>query len=371
MSIVSQNFFTAPHTRINLFCLKNPKISTPLHLKPLKTPLIFRSQKPHLDKIEFLQCHQWKVKSFDSEGTVNGQVSAEYEFNFDGFLSILEFLCLLSSAVVAIGFAVNSWVLGSQKWLGNRVLAAQCVVLVGGVIIGSVIRRRQWRRICMNKFSRSGSDLKGVNLLERIEKVEEDLRSSATIIRVLTRQLEKLGIRFRVTRKTLKDPITEVDALVGSINVRSDYPSGWPSGLGLGLPCWRSQVRNPLPAKARGLPSGSSSSHRACLVRAAMLAQKNSEATRALALQGERLEKELGEIQKVLLAMQDQQHKQLELILAIGKTGKLFENKQGLSQDPNKKTNDMSNTAADGFPQLGVNQIQALKRQRETNNDRI
>uniref|UniRef100_A0A0V0HYY7 Putative ovule protein n=1 Tax=Solanum chacoense TaxID=4108 RepID=A0A0V0HYY7_SOLCH len=313
MSIVSQNFFTAPHTRINLFCLKNPKISTPLHLKPLKTPLIFRTQKPHLDKIEFLQCHQWKVKSFDSEGTVNGQVSAEYEFNFDGFLSILEFLCLLSSAVVAIGFAVNSWVLGSQKWLGNRVLAAQCVVLVGGVIIGSVIRRRQWRRICMNKFSRSGSDLKGVNLLERIEKVEEDLRSSATIIRVLTRQLEKLGIRFRVTRKTLKDPITE----------------------------------------------------------AAMLAQKSSEATRALALQGERLEKELGEIQKVLLAMQDQQHKQLELILAIGKTGKLFENKRGLGQDPNKKTNDVSNTAADEFPQLGVNQIQALKRQRETNNDRI
>ncbi|KAG5574621.1 hypothetical protein H5410_054755 [Solanum commersonii] len=313
MSIVSQNFFTAPHTRINLFCLKSPKISIPLHLKPLKTPLIFRTQKPHLDKIEFLQCHQWKVKSFDSEGTVNGQVSAEYEFNFDGFLSILEFLCLLSSAVVAIGFAVNSWVLGSQKWLGNRVLAAQCAVLVGGVIIGSVIRRRQWRRICMNKFSRSGSDLKGVNLLERIEKVEEDLRSSATIIRVLSRQLEKLGIRFRVTRKTLKDPITE----------------------------------------------------------AAMLAQKNSEATRALALQGERLEKELGEIQKVLLAMQDQQHKQLELILAIGKTGKLFENKRGLSQDPNKKTNDVSNTAADGFPQLGVNQIQALKRQRETNNDRI
>ncbi|KAG5599929.1 hypothetical protein H5410_031299 [Solanum commersonii] len=41
----------------------------------------------------------------------------------------------------------------------------------------------------------------------------------------------------------------------------------WPSGLGLGLPCWRSQVRNPLPTKARGLPSGSSSSHRACLVR--------------------------------------------------------------------------------------------------------
>ena len=36
----------------------------------------------------------------------------------------------------------------------------------------------------------------------------------------------------------------------------------------------------------------------------AVLAQKNSEATRVLAAQQEILEKELGEIQKVLLAMQ-------------------------------------------------------------------
>lgn len=50
----------------------------------------------------------------------------------------------------------------------------------------------------------------GVDLLARIEKVEEDLRSSATIIQVLARQLEKLGIRFRVTWKALKEPITEV-----------------------------------------------------------------------------------------------------------------------------------------------------------------
>ncbi|CAN4114898.1 unnamed protein product [Withania somnifera] len=309
MSIKSQNIFTISHSHINSFYVKNPKKSTPLHLKPLKNPLLFSTQKPHLSKIEFLQC---KVKAFDSGETVNGQISAEYEyeFNIDALLSILEFLCLVSSAVVGICFAVNSWFLGSMKWLGNRVLGVQCVVLVGGVIIGSVIRRRQWRRICMSNFSRSGGGvLKGVNLLERIEQLEEDLRSSATIVRVLSRQLEKLGIRFRVTRKTLKDPISE----------------------------------------------------------AATLAQKNSEATRALALQGERLEKELGEIQKVLLAMQDQQQKQLELVLAIGKTGKLFENKRGRSQDPNQKPNDVSNTAVDGFPQSGLNQIQALKGQRETN----
>lgn len=36
----------------------------------------------------------------------------------------------------------------------------------------------------------------------------------------------------------------------------TSYPSGWPSGLGLGLPCWGS-----LPAKARGLSSGSSAGY--------------------------------------------------------------------------------------------------------------
>lgn len=39
-------------------------------------------------------------------------------------------------------------------------------------------------------------------------------------------------------------------------------------------------------------------------MKTAALAQKNSEATRALAVQEDILEKELGEIQKVLLAMQ-------------------------------------------------------------------
>ncbi|KAG6635845.1 hypothetical protein CIPAW_11G071200 [Carya illinoinensis] len=62
-------------------------------------------------------------------------------------------------------------------------------------------------------------------------------------------------------------------------------------------------------------------------LKTATLTQKNSESTRMLAVQEEILEKELGEIQKVLLAMQEQQQKQLELILAIGKTGKLWENK--------------------------------------------
>lgn len=165
-------------------------------------------------------------------------------------------------------FGSRNAVLGE---IGKRVMACGALGLVAGVVIGAWMRRRQWRRIC--KESARGERL---NLIERIEKLEEDLKSSATIIRVLSRQLEKLGIRFRVTRKALKQPIDETAAL----------------------------------------------------------AQKNSEATRALAAQEDILEKELGEIQKVLLAMQEQQQKQLELILAIGKTGKLWETKQApIEQD--------------------------------------
>ncbi|KAK4840841.1 hypothetical protein QYF36_019527 [Acer negundo] len=103
----------------------------------------------------------------------------------------------------------------------------------------------------------------------------DSLLSISELGRGCWRVLEKLGIRFRVTRKALKEPISQT----------------------------------------------------------ATLAQKNSEATRTLAMQEEVLEKELGEIQKVLLAMQEQQHKQLDLILAIGKTGKLLESRREPSQE--------------------------------------
>ena len=138
------------------------------------------------------------------------QKDAVGDFNFDSLLSFAELACLLSSAIVSIGFAVNSLIAGSKKDLlvaiGNRALVLGILMLVGGVLIGAWIRRRQWRRICKETV-KGGLE---VNLLERIEKLEDDLRSSATVIRVLSRQLEKLGIRFRVTRKALKEPITEV-----------------------------------------------------------------------------------------------------------------------------------------------------------------
>ncbi|CAD5186326.1 unnamed protein product [Musa acuminata subsp. malaccensis] len=187
--------------------------------------------------------------------------------SLDHILWAAEVLCVAPSAVFSIWCLVSSVLPGASKpfqvFLGSKVVF-QYILLVAAVAIGSLIRWRQWRRIYMGNETGMSFDL-----IRRIEKVEDDLRSSVKIIRVLSRQLEKLGIKFRVTRKTLKEPIAETAAL----------------------------------------------------------SQKNSEATRALAMQEDILEKELSEIQKVLLAMQEQQQKQLELILAIGKAGRLFDSK--------------------------------------------
>ncbi|XP_028961506.1 uncharacterized protein [Malus domestica] len=148
--------------------------------------------------------------------------------------------------------------------MGNWGLASWALALVMVVGIGAWIQRLQWRWMCRESV-KGGME---VNLFERIEKLEEDLRSSATIMCVLSRQLEKLGIRFRVTRKALKEPIAEiilqVDYLVHHLTIL-------------------------------------------LFLRTTALAQKNYEATRVLAAQEDILEKELGEIQKVLLAMQDEQ----------------------------------------------------------------
>ncbi|KAJ8769640.1 hypothetical protein K2173_005243 [Erythroxylum novogranatense] len=207
------------------------------------------------------------IRAYQSDDEL--PIQSSDSFSLDAFLSVTELLCVLLSAVVMVSYALNKSVFNYKRgfWGGNKVLVWGVVVMVGGMAIGSWIRRRQWRRICGATVGRGGES---VNLVGRIEKLEEDLRSSATLIRVMSRQLEKLGIRFRVTRKALKHPIAETAAL----------------------------------------------------------AQRNSEATRALAIQEDILEKELKEIQKVLLAMQEQQQKQLELILAIGKTGKLWESRQ-------------------------------------------
>ncbi|KAK6120019.1 hypothetical protein DH2020_046259 [Rehmannia glutinosa] len=304
-----------------IFTNKNPTSSpvsfSPINfLKPLNLPISPPNSRTHFTSYRFLtsQSHFFPVgkinASFDeSYGASQSQVNGSSKkilngFNFDAFLSILEFLSLASSAAISVYVALRNGVVS-----GSKILVWQCVVLVSCVLVGTVIRRRQWGRICGARVSRGPSGSYGVNLLGRVEKLEEDLRSSATIIRVLSRQLEKLGVRVRVTRKALKEPISETAAL----------------------------------------------------------AQKNSEVTRALAAQEDILEKELGEIQKVLLAMQEQQQKQLELILAIGKSAKLWETKRVPTKDQN--ATETSKSSVDGVPNLEINQIETLALQKQAKND--
>ncbi|KAL5753403.1 hypothetical protein ACOSP7_023584 [Xanthoceras sorbifolium] len=316
MSLTSHHLFanSLPSSRLTLYfniTLNNHNHHHLSLLPPIKprhcihishtNPFDFTPSSKSYHSLKALNCHDTGITPQTRDS-----------FNLDSLLSVSELVCLLSSTVIATGFVVNNLILGSKDTflglIGKKVLVCGVVGLVCGVWIGSVIRRRQWWQICREnaRGQRGGS----VNLVERIEKLEEDLRNYATIIRVLSRQLEKLGIRFRVTRKALKEPISQ----------------------------------------------------------AATLAQKNSEATRTLAMQEEVLEKELGEIQKVLLLMQEQQQKQLELILAVGKTGKLLESRREQSQEQN--TLDKSNLA-DGAKQIETHETQALGSSKGSNNDRV
>ena len=216
MSIAFQNLFTPSPPRLNPY-LKNPNSFPPITSRHLSfclsnsQVLHFRIRNflnfktPHPSSHSFLKAYE----SDSSIATSPEQNPNFNDFNLDSLLSIAEFLCIFSSAVLSVVYAVLGWkdvILGG---IWRRVIVGGIVGLVGAVAIGATIRRRQWRRICVEtmKGRRGGKNL---NLVERIEKLEEDLRSSVTIIRVLSRQLEKLGIRFRVTRKALKEPIAEV-----------------------------------------------------------------------------------------------------------------------------------------------------------------
>ncbi|XP_062195669.1 uncharacterized protein LOC133898882 [Phragmites australis] len=197
----------------------------------------------------------------------------------DALLSAAELLCLAPPAICSVVcaarlvFTPGGASAGPPPLAGGRLLVVQYVLLVGAVAIGSLMRRRQWGRL--RRVRGATAEAVGVGLVGRVEKVEESARGLVAAVGVLSRTVEKLGLRFRVLRRTLRDPISET----------------------------------------------------------ATLAQKNSEATRILAAQEDLLEKEIGAIQKVLYAMQEQQQRQLELILAIGEASKILDGEQDLLED--------------------------------------
>uniref|UniRef100_A0A0E0LW49 Uncharacterized protein n=1 Tax=Oryza punctata TaxID=4537 RepID=A0A0E0LW49_ORYPU len=211
----------------------------------------------------------------------------------DALLSAAELLCLAPPAICSVVCAARLVFppptptgVPASALVGGRLFVVQYVLLVGAVAIGSLIRRRQWGRL--RRVGGGGPTDRGVDFAGRIGEVEVSVRGVVAAVGVLSRSVEKLGLRFRVLRRTLRDPINET----------------------------------------------------------ATLAQKNSEATRVLAAQEDHLEKELGEIQKVLYAMQEQQQKQLELILAIGEGSRILDDKEDLLGATPEKENKQADVKA-------------------------
>lgn len=213
-----------------------------------------------------------KDSAAGSEQAVEQRATPERTLDVDRVLLVGEGVCVVASSAACLASMMNR---SSQE---SRLVASstpeatvhprfhnyptwQTLPLLAAILINAILRARQWQgtgqaRNITDKFS-------GVEftLEERVRKLEEEVSSAVTIIRVLSRQLEKLGVRFRVTRQTLRDPIQET----------------------------------------------------------ALLADKTSQAVNILAAREDVLEKGLEEIQQVLVGMQGNQVKQLELISALGK----------------------------------------------------
>ncbi|KAJ7289038.1 hypothetical protein O6H91_Y306100 [Diphasiastrum complanatum] len=173
--------------------------------------------------------------------------------------------CLLTSAPRKTRHISASTGQGPALFKHMRLSTWQVFPLWIALLINAIIRARQ--TAFPVSFIRNGDkrhDL-DANLVLRVKNLEEDLGNGLTIMRSLARQFEKLGVRFRVTRRTLRDPIQET----------------------------------------------------------ALLSQKTSDIVKALTRRNDALEEEIKSIHRVLLSMQEQQVKQLELISkVVDKTSK-------------------------------------------------
>ncbi|KAG2579463.1 hypothetical protein PVAP13_6NG288875 [Panicum virgatum] len=133
-------------------------------------------------------------------------------FGLDAFLSAAELLCLAPPAICSLVcaarlvFSPSSAGAGPLPLADGRLLVLQYLLLVGAVAIGSLIRRRQSGRL---RPASGAAERVGVGLVERMEKVEDSVRGMVAAVGVLSRTVEKLSVRFRVLRRTLRDPISE------------------------------------------------------------------------------------------------------------------------------------------------------------------
>ncbi|KAG0553475.1 hypothetical protein KC19_12G014300 [Ceratodon purpureus] len=144
------------------------------------------------------------------------------------------------------------------SWLSLPLLA-----IWGAILLNAFVQYRVLERLTGLPQRREITGRVDFTLKQRVDDLEENVREFVTTARGLSKQVEKLGVRFRATKRTLRDPMLETAAY----------------------------------------------------------AQKTSEVTTILAQREDRLEEELRGLQRALLAMQEHQVKQLALIsLALKRT---------------------------------------------------
>lgn len=204
-------FSGATPVRISSLCFAVRTTShrnTKLFPEPILLRHVTSPRWSNLETARDCRAHASSIGSYEdssSSSTDDQEAANSNGFDLNSLVSFAEVLCIVSSAVISVVLAANYVAVGE---IGRKVLSLGFVGLLGSVASGSWLRRRQWMRIC--RGTRDYGE--GTNLIRRLEKLEDDLKTSTTIVRVLSRHLEKLGIRFRITRKALKEPISEVKA---------------------------------------------------------------------------------------------------------------------------------------------------------------
>ncbi|KAK8629417.1 hypothetical protein V6N13_078258 [Hibiscus sabdariffa] len=171
MSILFQNLLSPSPSRLNP-CLKYPNPLPPIPSRHLTFP-ISDSGPLHFRARNFLNFNTrlLSLQAYDPDSSIATspeQNPTSNAINLDSFLSTAELFCIFSSAVVFVIYVVSDWRGIVLYGIWRSIMVWRVLGLVGGMAIGAWIRRRQWRRICVETTKAGG---KGVNLVGRIEKL--------------------------------------------------------------------------------------------------------------------------------------------------------------------------------------------------------
>ena len=95
------------------------------------------------------------------------------------------------------------------SWLSLPILAVW-----GAILLNAFVQYRILERLTCLPQRRESTGRVDFTLKQRVADLEEDVREFVTTARGLSKQVEKLGLRFRATKRTLRDPMQEVSLMM-------------------------------------------------------------------------------------------------------------------------------------------------------------